>query len=97
LKNKTVNEFRESMNMDIIILDCRTKEEFDSGHIEGSINIPLSMITKSELDRHNIGRDAKIYIICRSGARSLVAAQIIERMGYTEVYNVSGGLLAWDG
>ena len=76
---------------DVIILDVRTQEEFDAGHIEGAILIPYSEIAQraQELDK-----TATILIYCRSGRRSEIAARVLVDMGYPAVYDF-GGILDW--
>ncbi|MCF7862214.1 rhodanese-like domain-containing protein [Candidatus Woesearchaeota archaeon] len=96
--NKTTSQLKAALEqdiVDIVLIDCRTEGEYQSGHIDGSILIPLNTISQTELDKHKISKDAKTYIICRSGARSMFAAQMMEKMGYTDVSNVVGGMLDW--
>lgn len=66
-----------------IILDVRTKEEYDSLHIKNSINIPLDLIDESiDLDKDKI-----IFVYCKSGNRSKVAYNKLKELGYT-VYDL---------
>ena len=66
-----------------IILDVRTKEEYDSLHIKNSINIPLDLIDESiDLDKNKI-----IFVYCKSGNRSKVAYNKLKELGYT-VYDL---------
>lgn len=78
-----------------IILDVRTKQEFDEAHIPGAINIPNEEISdrKPEL-LPDLNQD--IYIYCRSGNRSNQAAIKLIRMGYTNIYDF-GGIIDWKG
>ena len=78
-----------------IIVDVRTKQEFDEAHIPGAINIPNEEIsdTKPEL-LPDLNQD--IYIYCRSGNRSNQAAIKLIRMGYTNIYDF-GGIIDWKG
>ncbi|NLB82059.1 MAG: rhodanese-like domain-containing protein [Clostridiaceae bacterium] len=77
----------------VIILDVRTKEEYDQEHIPGSILIPNETIsdTKPELLPDT---DAEILIYCRSGNRSAQAARKLIALGYTNVYDF-GGIIDW--
>ncbi|MEG2290111.1 MAG: rhodanese-like domain-containing protein [Clostridium sp.] len=80
---------------DIIILDVRTQEEYDGGHIKDSILIPvddLEKLAKTKLEDKN----KKILIYCRSGNRSNTAAKILSELGYTQVYDF-GGINSWTG
>jgi len=77
-----------------IIIDVRTKEEFVSGHISDATNIDYySSDFKEKLDLVN--KDVPILVYCRSGGRSSRAANIMQSLGFTEVYNLSGGIGAW--
>lgn len=78
-----------------IIVDVRTKQEFDEAHIPGAINIPNEEIidTKPE-ELPDLNQE--IYIYCRSGNRSNQAAIKLNRMGYTNIYDF-GGIIDWKG
>lgn len=80
-------------NKNIVILDVRTKKEFDEGHIKGAINIPvetIGSIPPAQL------RDKKqmILVYCRSGRRSKMAAQKLGIMGYENILEF-GGIMDW--
>lgn len=77
-----------------IILDVRGPDEYRSGYIAGSRNIPVSDLASrlSELAEHKA--DAVI-VYCRSGGRSSVASQILAANGFANVTNVAGGMLDW--
>lgn len=77
----------------LILLDVRTKEEFDAGHIEGALLLPNETILDSQPD---ILPDlhAEILIYCRSGNRSAQAANKLVAMGYNNVYDF-GGIIDW--
>ena len=70
-----------------IILDVRTPEEFELGHIEDSINIEWQNI---ELIEKTSQKDEKIYLYCRSGNRSQKATEILLALGYKDVKNLGG-------
>ena len=77
----------------IVIVDVRTEEEYNTGHIEGAILIPNETIldTKPELLPDE---DAEILIYCRSGNRSAKAAKKLAALGYTNIYDF-GGIIDW--
>lgn len=81
-------------NKDVIILDVRTQEEYDEGHIENSILIPDSDIERLAPEMLK-EKDAKILIYCRSGRRSAFAAYKLMDMGYSQVYDF-GGIIDWE-
>ena len=78
---------------DFFILDVRTREEYDEGHIPGAVLIPNTEIeTRAEEELPDKGQLILVY--CRSGRRSNLAAQILADLGYTNVKEF-GGILDW--
>ncbi|MGH4121096.1 rhodanese-like domain-containing protein [Clostridium sp.] len=77
----------------IIILDVRTKEEYETGHIENSILMPVDTIVE-EAKKNLVDKEATIFVYCRSGNRSAAAAGILVEQGYINVYNL-GGIINW--
>ena len=81
-------------NPDFVILDVRTQEEFAEGHIAGAIMIDFySMTFRDDLD--NLDKNKTYLIYCRSGGRSGKTLDIMEKLSFQEVYNMSGGIVAW--
>ena len=78
---------------DFVLLDVRTKEEFREGHIEGAVNIPLPYLAY-QIEEEVSDKDQKIVLYCRSGVRTLTAAEILKELEYTNVYDM-GGILSW--
>ncbi len=82
----------------VLLIDVRTKEEFKSFHIAGTLNIPITTENGynanflNELEDLNIDKNKKIAVICRSGARSSVAAKLLDKNGYKDVVNLKGGV-----
>ena len=72
------------------IIDVRSKDEYEGGHIKGSVNIPLPTLS-NQLSR--IKKDMPVITCCASGMRSATAKSILQSNGYTEVYNGGG----WSG
>ena len=66
------------------IVDVRTPEEFAGGHVEGSVNIPLDQF-EARIDE--IALDQPVLLCCKSGGRSGMAKQILERAGHTQAHN----------
>lgn len=84
------NKALELIDSGAIVIDVRTKEEYDGGHIKGSINIPVDEIDKIDYDK-----DDTLIIYCATGIRSQNAINKLVDMGYTSLYNLDGGLLNW--
>ena len=76
-----------SVSDEFIVIDVRTLEEFESGHIEDSSNIEWQEISSIA---DNINKDQKIYLYCRSGRRSQNATDILVDLGYKDVTNLGG-------
>ncbi len=78
-------------NRNAYIIDVRQVDEFKTNHIEGAYNIPLQNI---EQKIENIVKDKSntIVVYCEYGGRSLKACRKLEKLGYTNVYNLQGGM-----
>ena len=91
----TAKEAKEIMDTEegYVILDVRTQEEYDEGHVPGAVLIPNTEIeTRAEEELPD--KDQLILVYCRSGRRSKLAAQILADLGYTNVKEF-GGILDW--
>lgn len=81
-------------NPDLVILDVRTAEEFDESRIDGAINLDLQDPGfAAGLDA--LDRDATYVVYCRSGNRSQAATAQMDQAGFTTVYEIEGGIVAW--
>lgn len=80
---------------DYVVIDVRTQEEFDAGHINGAVLIPVQIIDTQVEEIKKLYAEKDIYLICRSGRRSMVAAGILEPHGL-KIFNVQGGMNAWN-
>ena len=78
-----------------IILDVRTVQEYESGHIPGAICIPNETISDAEIPQLP-DKDQLILVYCRSGNRSKQAAAKLARLGYKNIVEI-GGIGAWPG
>ena len=76
------------------LLDVRTQQEYQQGHIPGSQNIPLQVIDKASSIVEN--KNVPLYVYCHSGVRSRQAVQALNAMGYENVTNI-GGIAAYLG
>ena len=79
-------------NKTVIILDVRTPGEYRDGHIPGARLIPLDELPNR---LHDVPKEEKVYVICRSGNRSMMIARFLEQNGFGEIYNLNGGMTAW--
>ncbi len=93
MKEITFNDFYQLyQNEQLFLVDVREVDEFESLHLEGARNLPLSQLadTYEQLDK-----DQLYYVICKSGMRSARACQFLAEQGY-EVINVQGGMTAFE-
>ena len=77
-----------------IIIDARTQEEYDQGHIPGAILIPEYEIA-DRAEKELSDKDQLILVYCRSGRRSKIAAEVLVKLGYTNVKEF-GGIIDWE-
>lgn len=91
-----VKRFKELMkDENAIILDCRTLDEFENGFIFGAINYDIFDISfRDEILK--LDRDRIYLVYCRSGQRSSNAVDFMKANGFKVVYNLIGGVLAWN-
>ena len=87
-----VEEFRATPGA--VLLDVRSRQEFQEGHIPGSQNIPLSSLEEAAGLTEN--KETPLFVYCYSGARSGQAVHVLRRMGYVNVKNI-GGIATWTG
>ena len=93
--NITAEEAKEIMDTKegYIILDVRTQEEYDEGHIPGAILIPNTEI-EARAEEELTNKDQMILVYCRSGRRSKLAAEALVELGYTNIKEF-GGIIDW--
>ncbi|MFS1511275.1 sulfurtransferase TusA family protein [Chengkuizengella sp. SCS-71B] len=85
---------RLESNEQAVILDVREPSEFAFNHIPGSISIPFGEL---EQRINNLNKEAEMYVICRTGNRSDLAAQKLSQLGFKKVFNVVPGMSEWKG
>lgn len=92
--NISVQEARDLIEdkPELVILDVRTVSEFEEGHIENAINIPVDEL-ENRLNELNKEDDLLVY--CRTGNRSGTAVKILADAGYTKVYHMNEGISVW--
>jgi phage shock protein E len=70
-----------------IIIDVREPSEYNSGHVEGAVNLPLASISKDNKDISGLSTDQEIVVYCRSGGRAESARSKLLQLGFTDVVN----------
>ncbi|MDQ0157582.1 rhodanese-like domain-containing protein [Robertmurraya andreesenii] len=93
-KNLSTEEAKKLVDhSEAVVLDVRTPEEFEEGHIPKATLIPLQELESrlGELDK-----DETYLVVCRSGNRSAQASELLVQEGFKKVYNMTGGMNTWD-
>ena len=75
------------------LIDVRTPREWDEGHIDAALNLPLSHLTERI---EEVPRDRELVVYCTSGYRSSIATSLLRQGGIRAVRNLVGGLAAWE-
>ncbi len=81
---------------DAVVLDIRSDGEFSQGHIVNAVNVPQKSLEEqlSKLEKY---RDRPIIIACRNGQTAVGVGNRLRKHGFEQVYNLAGGLGAWEG
>ena len=77
-----------------IILDVRTQDEFERGHIEGAINIDFYHIDFDEQLRR-LDKSKPYLVYCKTGGRSSQTVQLMKDIGFQHIYHLAGGITEW--
>ena len=95
IKPEEFDKLRKADTNTTVVLDVRTKEEFDKGHIPGSKMIDF---TGDDFEQQVAKLDKnKTYLVhCASGGRSARATKKMEQLGFSKLYNLEGGMGAWE-
>ncbi|MEM7136567.1 MAG: rhodanese-like domain-containing protein [Myxococcota bacterium] len=86
------DEARDKVGNGALLLDVRSVEEFESGHLEGAVNIPIRELADRMGEVGPVEREIVVY--CASGTRSAVAKRMLEGEGYGQVHDL-GGMSRW--
>ena len=87
----TIEELKNKVAQGAILIDVRSKQEYEEGHIQGAINIPDYEIVR-RVEKEISKKNQSIVLYCQYGSRSKDAYIKMKKMGYTNVYNLYGGL-----
>ncbi len=79
---------------DLVVLDVRTPEEYDTGKIEDAVNIDF-YAEDFAAQLEELDRDAPYFVYCRSGNRSATTIETMRELGFTDVHELDGGIVAW--
>lgn len=93
----TPNQLSTMVNQrDAVVLDIRDHNDFKTGHIPGSLNIPTAKLEErmAELEK---SRDKPVIVVCKMGQTATGVSKRLKESGFSEVYRLGGGLLEWQG
>lgn len=90
----TCEDYKNAIKRDVdhVLLDVRSKEEFDEGHIDEAIHLPRGVI-EFEVEKRIPNRNTPIMVCCQSGRRAALAAKTLYQMGYSDVRVLEGGFM----
>jgi len=96
MKEISVEELKQKLDSGekINLIDCREPHEYEEANLGGKL-VPLGKIQTMQIEDIEDLKDEEVIIHCRSGKRSAMACLMLEQMGFTNTYNVTGGILAW--
>lgn len=95
-KQINANEAVQVLNKDnVTLIDVREDSETSNGIIKGAKMIPLAEVAARVTDFES-KKDSPVLVYCRSGSRSGSACNTLTKNGFTEVYNLSGGIMSWE-
>lgn len=84
-------KYIKQTNQEVILLDVRSPQEFEEGHINGAINLPLYELCKNAKNKIN-DTNRIVICYCATGIRSKKAVKILQKCGYKNVYNLKNGI-----
>ena len=87
----TIEELKAKVEQGAILIDVRSNQEYREGHLQGAVNIPDFEIA-NKVQRVIPKKNQQIILYCQYGGRSKNAIAIMKKMGYTNLYNLYGGL-----
>lgn len=96
MKEITVAELKQKIQDgdNVYMIDVREPYEYEEQN-NGAQLLPLEYFQRFELEQIKANKDDEIVCICKSGKRSMLATMILEQVGYTNVSNLRGGIMAW--
>ena len=89
-------DFKNQIVNNVQLIDVRTSEEFNAGHIEGSINIDFKNEEVFYQSFQKLDKKNPVYVYCRSGNRSKKSADKLLEMGFSKVFDLKGGYIEWN-
>lgn len=103
IKECTVSDLKNGIDSDVLLIDIREAAEFQRGFIPGAVLVPRGLlefeihplVARVTGDQATPTEDTPILLYCGTGGRSALAADTLNKMGYTDVTSLDGGIVAW--
>lgn len=90
-----VQQAQSMFRQGALVLDVREPHEYAEVHAQGALLVPLAQL-KARSNEFRAFENKPVVLICRSGQRSAVAAEMLAQQGFKQVHNVQGGIIAWE-
>lgn len=87
---------QEVIGKNVQLVDVRTAKEYNQGHIDDALNIDISNEANFKVEIQKINKNQPVYVYCYSGGRSNKASKIMVELGFSEIYDFSGGWSTWN-
>jgi len=96
LQNLSVNDFEKKLQQTelALLIDVRTPQEYDAGHLKNAFNIDVKADNFCE-EIEKLDKSCPVFVYCRSGGRSKTAANIFKNAGFKTVYELDKGIIGW--
>lgn len=92
----TIDEFEKKLSSENVqLIDVCTPEEFNQGHLKGALNYNINS-SEFQSNISKLDKNIQVLVYCLSGGRSGSAAELLSSKGFTEVYNMQGGIMKWN-
>ncbi|WP_047244965.1 rhodanese-like domain-containing protein [Maribacter thermophilus] len=86
----------EAIGKDVQLVDVRTPEEYNAGHIDDAININVLDAETFNKKVQSLDKEKPVYVYCKVGGRSNKASQILKELGFKAIYDYAGGYTEWN-
>lgn len=95
VKEITVTEYRDILGQEHLLIDVREDHEWKEGHASGALHLSKGIIER-DIEGRVPEKATKMVLYCGGGYRSALVADVLQKMGYTDVFSLSGGWRAWN-
>jgi rhodanese-related sulfurtransferase len=94
IKEVSVKETLERMKEGAVLIDVREDNEWEAGHAQDAVHLGRGIIERDIIGKYP-DKDTELILYCGGGFRSALSADMLQKMGYTDVWSMAGGWAAW--